>query len=530
MGDAQLTQEARTVAVIDIGSNSIRLVVAQIKADGALEVLERIQRPVRLGRSTFRYGRLSQQAMNAAIAILRDYRGICDTYHAVKVRAVATSAVRDASNNDVFLDRASIAADFDVEIIDLAEESRLTVAAVRESLKGVLDISKSIALVVEIGGGSGLVTVLKNGAIAASEGYNLGSIRLQETLNTAQEPPERATDMLRHHVANVVQIIQRTMRTRDAQQFIAVGNDARVAARLIGKPLREPDLYTLSLEDLDALIKKWSKRTAQELARQYSIPFANAETLTPALIAYLALLRACGTAQMVVSRVSIRDGLLLDLAHSMTGKEDPEVIASTLQSAQAIGEKYQYDAPHGRHVAEMAVRLFDALKAAHRLPPRCRILLRVAGVLHEIGGFVSSRAHHKHSYYLIANSGIFGLRNDEVELVAQVARYHRRSGPRASHREYVALPREQRVVVAKLAALLRVADALDRGHEQRIKDFAVEAHSDRCVLTVSGVADLALERNALARKADVFEDAFGMKVRLEGDESAAAPAESPLST
>ena len=526
MPDPQPAPSAGVVAVIDIGSNSVRMVIAQVRPDGSVEVLERMQRPVRLGHSSFLNGRLSQQTINAAIAILRDYRRIIDSYHVRKVRAVATSAVREAANSDSFVDRAAIAADIDIEIIEGAEESRLTVSAVREDLKGVFDINKGPALIVEIGGGSGLVTVLENGVIASSESYNLGSIRLQELLGTSQEPPERAVDLLRHHIDNVVAVMRRTMPIQGVDHFVAIGGDARFAAQQIGKPANDlagkpsngaADVFLVTARKFNNFVRECSLHSAEELARTYGLPFANAETVVPALLAYQALLQASRGKQMIVSSVSMRDGLLLDMARYVTGREDPALAESIIQSAEAVGERYRYDEKHAHQVSALAVRLFDELKPEHRLAPRYRLLLQVAGLLHEIGGYVSSRAHHKHSGYLIANSSIFGMRRDEIEICAQVARYHRRSPPRPSHREYLMLTREQRVVVSKLAAILRVADALDRGHAQQVTDFVIERRADELLVYISGATDLSLERRAIARKGDLFEEAYGLRVNVEED-------------
>jgi len=166
-------------------------------------------------------------------------------------------------------------------------------------------------------------------------------------------------------------------------------------------------------------------------------------------------------------------------------------------------------------VAQVAAGLFDEMEAEHGLGARHRLLLEVAALLHEVGGFVSSRAHHKHSYYLIANSEIFGLTRDELLTVAHIARYHRRSCPKPSHTEFVALSRETRMVVSKLAALLRVADALDRGHAQQARNFRCERREQELAVAIPGVADLSLERRAIAAKGDLFEDVYGLKVRLE---------------
>ena len=154
-------------------------------------------------------------------------------------------------------------------------------------------------------------------------------------------------------------------------------------------------------------------------------------------------------------------------------------------------------------------------QADHGLASRQRLLLRVAGLLHEVGGFVSSRAHHKHSEYLIANSEIFGLNRSEITMVSQIARYHRRSVPRPSHLSYMALSRESRVVVNKLAALLRVADAMIRGHRRRAADIQFQRQGDELIVSLPSGGDLLLEERALETKGDLFEDIYGVKLRLE---------------
>jgi len=513
----------KVVGVIDIGANSIRMVIAQVGADRRVEVLERAQRAVRLGHDTFTSGRLSQRTMNAAIAILRDYKKLLDTYKAEAVRAVATSAVREAANADAFVDRVAMGADLELEVLDPAEESRLTVSAVRQAVGGVLDLSHTRALVAEVGGGSTLLTLLEGGLITASASYALGSVRLQELLATPREPQARAVDLLRHQIANVVEAIKRSMPLERVEAFLALGEEARFAAQQTGQggPSAEAVGYVES-KAFDRLVAVCARLTAEKLSAKYGLPLQSTERLVPAFLIYHELLHATPVDRMAVCNVSMRDGLLWDMARRATGEDDPELAESAVQSARTIGEKYRYDARHAEHVAAIALRLFDELQAEHGLSRRHRLLLHVATLLHEIGGFVSNRAHHKHSFYLIANSEVFGLRREELQVAAHVARYHRRATPRPTHVEYLALPREDRIAVNKLAALLRVADALDRGHAQQVRDFKVERQPGELVLFVRGVSDLTLERRAIEQKGDLFEDTFGLKVRLEEDLSPTA--------
>jgi exopolyphosphatase/guanosine-5'-triphosphate,3'-diphosphate pyrophosphatase len=506
---------ATAVAVIDIGSNSIRMVVAEVLGDGRIEPLEQAQRAVHLGHDTFVTGRLATQTMNAAISILVDFRHVLETYQVRHIRTVATSAVREAANSDAFLDRAYMACGLDVEVISTSEECRLTVSGVREAVASVPELSLGDAVVAEIGGGTALLTALHDGRIVASESYRLGSIRIQEALAISGESPERTADLIRHQIAGVMTGITHALPMKKVETFFAVGGDARFAARQIGKPCGCDRLVVIKPKPFARLVTACSRLSAEQLARQYDLTHAEAETLVPALLVYQGLLEETAARRIVVSDTSMRDGLLLDMARTVTGAEDEELADGVVQSATAVAEKYRCDLAHAGLVADLSVQLFDELQREHGLARRSRLLLRVAGLVHEVGSFVSGRAHHKHSYYLISNAEIFGLTGEELEVVALVARFHRRACPRRSHLEYVALPRDKRVVVSKLAALLRVADAMDRGHAQQIRRIRTERRGEELVIHVHDAADLTLERRAMTKKADLFEDIYGMTVRLE---------------
>ncbi len=515
----------KTVAVIDFGSNSVRMVVAQVPAKGPVEVLERVQRPAQLGHDTFSTGRLSRPTMNGVLAVLRDYRRIMESYSVQLIRAVATSSVREAANSDAFLDRLETAIGLDVEVIDTSEESRLTVSAVLDSLGRSTDIRNQDTLIVEMGGGSALLTILHRGKITGSESYRMGAIRLQEALPTAHETPRRAADMLSHQIETMVNGIARLHHLKKITALVAIGGDARFAAHHVGKNVAgRKDLWAVSRKDLAGLIERCASHSTEELSRLHGLPFTDAQTLTPALLGYCALLKATQARKMIVSPVSMRDGLIMDVARILHGQQDLNLNESILASARSLGEKYNYDAAHAKHVVELSLALFDALRGEHGLTAHHRLLLEVAGILHEVGGFVSNRSHHKHSFYLINNSVIYGLRRDDVTLVAHIARYHRRSIPRSTHLEYVALSRENRMVINKLAALLRVADALDRGHSQQVRDIQIERQGEEVIVYVPGVSDLALERQALSAKGDLFEETYGLTIRLEEAGAPTAPA------
>jgi exopolyphosphatase / guanosine-5'-triphosphate,3'-diphosphate pyrophosphatase len=509
------SKSARTVAAIDVGANAVRMVIAEVLPDGRIEVIERAQRAARLGQDAFRRGRLGAASMRVALTILRDFHELLKLYKVEQVRAVATSAAREASNADTFLDRIFLATGLKVEVIGTPEESRLTVSAVRQALGDSLGAGRGEMLIADVGGGSTLLTLLRDGEIVTSQSLRLGSVRLHEVMSDNDDSPEQTAEVLRYQISTMLGSLQNSMPLDDVESFIAVGGDARFAVRQIGQPTDSPDLYQIGAEEFDKLIAQCEHWTPEELARRFGVPFAEAETVNPALLVYQNLYHLTKAPHIIVSNVTMRDGLLLELANRVTGKEDRTSAAGVIHSALAIARKYHADMGHAQTAADVSLRLFDEILAEHGLGPRHRLLLHVAALLHEVGNFVSNRSHHKHSYYLIANSEIFGLNREETTLAAHVARYHRRSSPKPSHQEYMSLPRESRVTVSKLAAILRVADALSRGHVHAPGNFQFERQGDDLIVLVPNMTDLRLEQRAVHAKSDMFEDIYGMKLRLE---------------
>jgi exopolyphosphatase/guanosine-5'-triphosphate,3'-diphosphate pyrophosphatase len=504
----------KTLAAIDIGSNSIRMVIAQLLPDGRLETLERLQRAVRLGQDTFRTGGIKATTIRAAILILRDFQNVLKTYNVALLKVVATSAVREAANMDTFVDQVLMATGLEVSIISSSEESRLIVAAVRHAV-GKIRLAKRSSLVVEVGGGSTVLNLLRKGQITTSRNLAMGSIRLQEVLATSTESADRGAEMIRHQVAGIMSTVQGLIPLKQVKTIYAIGGDLRWAADRIGKPTSIENLRRVSAKDLDMLIDASQHHTIDKLAKKYGLSFSDAETLIPALLIFQVLLRSTNAREILVCDVSMRDGLLLDLAQIALGKRQESSYGDVIRSTLSMAQKYHVDLKHAQHTRELSVRFFDEMLGEHTLDKRYRIVLEVAALLHEVGTFVSSRGHHKHSFYLIANSEIPGLTQEQLQLVAHVARYHRRSRPKSTHVEYVALPRESRMVVNKLAAILRVADSLDASRIQHVKNLNFKFDDGGLIIAIPTTAGLSLEKHTLAMKGDLFEDIYGLQIRLE---------------
>ncbi len=502
----------RAVAVIDIGASAARLTVAELQPGRSVRILEDVSRGVLLGKDTFTHGRLGVATVEASLKVLEGFRRIMDGYGVARTRAVATSAVREAQNRDAFIDRVRLRTGIELEVIDGSEENRLTYMAVREDLRGDPALQSEAALLVEVGGGSADLSFLRRGELIHSGTYALGSIRMRQNLAGWHGSHEQRVRLLRRHVLNVVDDLLREMPLGDVQHVIFLGGDARFAAdRLLGEEHDGP-FRVASREAFLELCDEVTAQDSEQLVERFALSQAQAETLVPALVAYRELLLSTSAAAVIVPEASLRAGLLLDLSRREEGHGIEDFSRQVLSSALALGQKYRFDEPHGACVAHLATRLFDELRAEHGLGARHRLLLEVAALLHDVGIYVNLRGHHKHTQYLLAVSDIFGLSREDLALVSNVARYHRRALPQRAHLPYMALDRETRLDVQKLGGILRVANALDADHLQKVRDVRVLREEGVLVLLVDGAGDLTLERLAALARADLLAEAFGARI------------------
>jgi exopolyphosphatase/guanosine-5'-triphosphate,3'-diphosphate pyrophosphatase len=500
------------VAVLDMGASAIRLVIGEIAQNRSIRKIEEASRGVLLGRDAFSSGLIQSGTIDAALGALDNFRRIIDGYGVTKVRAVATSAAREASNIDLFLDRIQRRAGISFEIIDEAEETRLVFLAVKQALRRRAPLRAPWTLITEVGGGSTSLTLLHHGQPYRSAVYALGAIRLRQQLNLGRLSHDVQLALLKRSIANVIEEIRIDHPLRRVAHVVTIGGDVRFAASQILEGTGEDDdVREIPRENFLEFCDQIERLDEEQLVDRFRLPAVEAETLVPSLLIYRTLLSETGARRLVVSDASLRTGLLLDAADP-DGRSAGEFEQQVLASAEALGRKHRFDKAHGQHVASLATQLFDVLQADHGLGTRERLLLQVAALLHDIGIYVSLRAHHKHSQYLLAASQIFGLSNEETAIVGNIARYHRRATPQTSHLPYVALDRQDRLLVNKLAAILRVANALDAEHLQKVTALHLQRRGHSWILEIDGTGDLTMEQLAAGARADMFVETFGQEL------------------
>jgi exopolyphosphatase/guanosine-5'-triphosphate,3'-diphosphate pyrophosphatase len=505
----------RTVAVVDIGATSIRMAIAEIDDQGASRTLERLSQPVNLGTDTFTADQISKETIEECVQVLSSYRKLIEEYDISdpnQIRVVATSAVREARNRLAFQDRIYIATGFEVETLDEAEVTRVAYMGIEPFFRTEPWLAAARTLVVEVGGGSTEVLIVEANKIIYSHTYRLGSLRLQQTLETFRAPAESARAFLESQIQQTMSQLREYAPENGAVEMIALGGDMRFVAAQLVPDWNPVDLASVGRVELESLLEQLTAISQDEIVQRYQMSFQKAETMAPALMVYLELARMFDLRKIHVTNTNLRDGLLKEMAAGQAWTE--EFSNQIIRSAVDLGRRFAIDERHARHVAELSRMLFNQLSDEHQLEAQYETVLYVAALLHEIGLYVGQRAYHKHSRYLISNSEVFGLGQRDLTLVALVARYHRRSSPQSGHEGFATLNREHRIAVSKMSALLRVAVALDQSRSQRIHNFVCEREKGRLTINVPQTDDLSLEQVALEQSGSLFAEVFGMDVLL----------------
>lgn len=498
------------VGCVDTGSNAIRFLAAEFSAPGEYQVLAYQRVPVRLGHQVFLTGRLAETAMEAAVEAFVSFREQMADLGLSTFRAVATSAVREAKNGFEFVGRILEKSSIHLEMISGSEEARLVHLAVASRVQ----MAGGKWILVDLGGGSVEVSLVDDMGMLWSESHTMGSVRLLEQLSQAQPEPGGFRNLLSDYVSTLR--IPAPAQYWSPSGFVATGGNIDALSKLANAPRDEKGVARLPVADLAAAMELLARLSFQERVTQLNLKEDRADVILPAATVYHHLARMAGVDTIVVPDVGVKEGLLLDLADDLVSHTSYEVRQEEqlTKAAMSLGRRFMFDEAHGLHVARLALSLFDQLGELHRLEWQDRKLLLAAAILHDIGSFISRKGHHKHSLYIIKRSELPGLSPSEMLMVGNISRYHRKNIPRPNHVDFMRLSDSQRERATRLAALLRVADALDRSHLQSVDGVSVKMGETEVKLLLDSEDDCLLERWALAQKKSLFEKVFQRSVNV----------------
>ncbi|MDK9699670.1 MAG: Ppx/GppA family phosphatase [bacterium] len=502
------------IAAIDAGSNGIRMVVARTIAHGRVEIVETVRHAVRLGSDAFQYGEIRQPTSDKLLAAFQSFRTIFDKYNVTHYRAVATAAMREASNHDWICDRIAQTTDIMLQVIDPEEEARLVHFAISDRI----NLSKRVALLVDIGGGSIQLILSEKGKILAVESFRLGSVRLLQILEQEKYSEHDFYELVKEYSAVAQKWLKREISKKQIDVFVGTGGNIEAFADLKGTLLHRNSDEPLTTAELSDIAKQLQKLTLAERVTQLKLRPDRADVIVPAALVLQIIWKQVGTPSIIIPQTGLRNGILLDLAQSNKRQHLVDRHEQSVMQAYQTGRKYDFDERHAKTVAAFALQLFDATQTLHKLPAEYRALLELSAILHDIGQYVHASSHHKHSQYIVLATPLVGIAEHEREIIGNIVRYHRKSFPSTTHENFRSLPLNERIAVTQLAALLRIADALDREHESKVKELQFEVKRQNLIILISGSGDLLLEKWAVVKKAEMFEQCFSTKVTVRKKE------------
>jgi exopolyphosphatase/guanosine-5'-triphosphate,3'-diphosphate pyrophosphatase len=504
-------------AAIDVGTNSIHLVMVEISPEGDFRIVGRDKEMVQLGKGGFRKHILTEQALVDGVAALVRFSKMARLKGIGRIHAFATSAVREARNGGDFVERVLNELGMEVRILSVEEEARLIYLAVRHAV-GLGDADD---LICDIGGGS--VEVIVGNARRASVLFSakLGGLRLAELFLKNDPPSARDLKPLKRHIEQGLAPLARRVGDVSFSRCICTSGSFECMARmcLIRRGQSLPDgsaQMKISRAELKELLAELVVRTSEQKLQMPGMDAKRVSTLVPAATTLLEIGKMFNVADYEFCDMALREGIIIDhIAHSRAHLlaratwPDPRT-----RSVIELAERCQYHRAHAEQVRRLAHSLFDQLAPLHGLDDRCRELLGFACVLHDIGYLIGHSGHHKHSYYLIRNGGLKGFSEGEIELIANLARYHRKGRPRKDDYSYAHLDRESRRAFKKLIPILRLANALDRTHYSVVRSVTCSLLVDRVAIEVQAEQDSELEIWTARRQAEIFERQYGFALEV----------------
>ena len=496
------------LAAIDVGSNAMRLAVAVADDHGRTRVIHTDREAVRLGADVFARREISDGRLVEAMDAFIKFRKVIRHYKVKAVRAVGTSALREARNRDYCINQIVKTTGLTIEPISAEEEARLVYLAVSRAVK----FDGKVALLLDIGGGSVEISLVADSEIVTTDSFNIGTVRLLQMLEQKKHGERVFRQLAREYVNVAGTRLRKEIGNRTVDLCIATGGNVESVGDLRVQLCDGDDDTSVTIEELDSILKQLQSRSYEDRIRDFGLRSDRADVIIPAIIVLQTVSKEANVREIKIPRVGLREGLLIDMAQHLKTALVPVQRTQLITSAQLVGRKYDYDPLHAQAVARFAVALFDATRKLHSFGSDERVLLEAAALLHDIGHYVDMTNHSKHSLYLINAAPLIGVDDSEKSIIALIARYHSGSLPKASHKEFMALSPKQRETVLKLAVLLRLAEALDREHGSKVEKFQLTIRKKKVILRLKGQGDLLLEKWALGAGAKFFEKIYKRKI------------------
>lgn len=499
----------KCIAVIEIASNELRLKIGEKGAE-KVKILESISNPLALGRDTFHSGRISFESLYKAASIINGYKAVAKEYGAKNVIAIATTAVRESINKDFILDQLKVKTSLDLKVIDDTQEkiyiNKMVLAALSKE-------EMNSTLIAHLGSGNISIFVLKEGKVVAGLNIKIGALRISELFDDYRENTANYVQVIKEYLHHFQDAINNFI-TEKLQNFVISGNEIETISKMC-KAKNKNGTNIITRESFMETYKDIKNMTPEEIADKYDISFEKAENILPAIIIYSRIVKFTSDKNIISPVFTVGDAILYEELFTENTKLLSKAYNEfTVISAKNIEAKFRCDEEYSDAVCDIALKIFDKMKRHHGLGIRERLLLQTAAILEDIGKAVNIREHDRISYHMIKGLDIVGINEDEKHSIAAIAYYQNNVMPYEDNGVYNNMDYDERVMVCKLSAILKLANAVCSSHNKKFEDVNVRLSNNRLIVTLSTYKNIDLEKWAFNKNKELFEDVYGIKAEL----------------
>lgn len=499
-------------AVINVGSDSLYLTIAE-RQKNEIKILEKLEYPLSMGKDTFTNGYISFEKVEQACEIISGFKKIIKDYQIKDIYATGTTALREASNSYFILDQIQTKTGIKVWIMDDSDEKSYIFRDIIRHLRADKKYKNKNIFIAYIGTGSLGIAYYTESKIIYTQNIRIGSLKIAEILSHLQDKTEEFYSVIEDYLSTFTDALRSQIPVGKIDYFIAAGREVELIYNTESKnKINNSGEKVLSFKDFEEFYDSIKGKTVNQITTQFNLNEIKSEALIPSMGLYRMLLRLFNIEDIIIHKSNLSESILYerlfeDLNENLINNYNSFII----DNAKFIGSKYLYDYEHAKKVENFSILIFDEMKKYHKLGEREKILLRVAAILHDVGKYININKHSKNSYNVVKSSDIVGLSKKEIEIIANIVRHHSKQSLKIDNFYLKKLSLKDRFKIAKMLAILRVADALDRGHKNKYENIDIKLKKEQLIVKVESYQELMLEEWSFNKKSEFFEEVFGIK-------------------
>lgn len=507
-----LKNRFETMAAIDVGSNAIRMLIAQVLQDGRILPLEDLYKPTHIGRDTFATGRIQVSSIHELCDTLSGFYKTMRQYQVQRYRAGSTSGIREAENREYVLEQIRSRTNLEVEVINNAQARYLMYKTIRGLIRDAKATNEKNTLIIDIGSGGVELSVYSKGGLKFTEYIKVGSLRLREMLADLEKKTLDFPQVLEEFIESRIDFLKPMLSDMNINNFVGLGGELKSIISLSAYFENDLGSNFMSREALSKIHSKVYRMTASQIENELGMERNQAEILLPSVILFYSFLKMTNAKGIYAPMSSLRHGLLTDMVDELLDTpERQESLEDIINSVWYIARKYSVDIEHSKYIENLCITIFNQMKRILKLGEREKLYLRAAAILHDIGKYVNTNDHDIHSYGIIRYQDIMGFSERELNLIANIARYHSYDIPKYSDANYMMLKDRDKIIVSKLAAIVKVAESLDISHKKKIKDLKLSVSGKEIIFDILSKDDLLLEEWNFEDNINYFEEVMAYK-------------------